>query len=174
MGQLLVMPKLGLTMTEGTIMEWFKKEGDEVKKGEKLFAVETSKLTNEVESPASGVLRKIIHQDGKLQVLEPVAILAGADEDISDLLAKIGSGGEKVVERKAEKQEEQQEAPTVEQEQSEHAGARISASPKAKRLAKELGVDLSDVTGTGPGGAISEKDVEDYRPEEKQKVKASP
>ncbi len=82
MGQLLVMPKLGLTMTEGTIVEWFKKEGEEVKKGEKLFAVETSKLTNEVEAPASGVLRKIIHKDGKLAVLEPVGILAGADEDI--------------------------------------------------------------------------------------------
>lgn len=174
MGRLLVMPKLGLTMTEGTIVEWFKKEGDDIKKGEKIFAVETSKLTNEVESPASGVLRKIIHHDGKLQVLEPVAILAGADEDISDLLAKAESGGAQPVAKKEEKQEEKQEAPKVEQKQPENIGGRISASPRAKKLAKELGVDLADVIGTGPGGAISEKDVADYQSEEKPKVKASP
>src|SRR6056297_1958418 len=136
MGQLLVMPKLGLTMTEGTIVEWFKKEGEEVKKGEKIFAVETSKLTNEVEAPASGVLRKIIHKDGKLPVLEPVGILAGAEEDISELLAKAGSGGEKVeVENKEEKQEEEKK-----EKEKSTTSKRIKASPKAKRLAKELGV----------------------------------
>jgi len=170
MGQLLVMPKLGLTMTEGTIVEWFKKEGEEVKKGEKLFAVETSKLTNEVEAPASGVLRKIIHKDGKLAVLEPVGILAGADEDISDLLKKAGSSGNLDTEKKVEKQEK----PKIEKEEEKNTGKRIKASPKAKRLAKELGVDLSNVEGTGPGGAISIEDVENYQPEEETKVKTSP
>ncbi|MDW7669439.1 MAG: dihydrolipoamide acetyltransferase family protein [Bacillota bacterium] len=170
MGQLLVMPKLGLTMTEGTIVEWFKKEGEEVQKGEKIFAVETSKLTNEVEAPASGVLRKIIHKEGKLQVLEPVGILAGADEDISDLLAKAGTGEKKV----EEKQEVKEVKQKVEKEKSDTKNKRIKASPKAKRLAKELGVDLSKIEGTGPGGAISEQDVEDYQPEEKPKVKTSP
>ncbi len=170
MGQLLVMPKLGLTMTEGTIVEWFKKEGEEVQKGEKIFAVETSKLTNEVEAPASGVLRKIIHKEGKLQVLEPVGILAGADEDISDLLAKVETGEEKVEEKQEVKEVEQK----VKKEKSDTKSKRIKASPKAKRLAKELGVDLSKVEGTGPGGAISEQDVEDYQPEEKPKVKTSP
>lgn len=169
MGQLLVMPKLGLTMTEGTILEWFKKEGEEVKKGEKLYAVETSKLTNDVEAPANGVLRKIIHMDGKLPVLEPVGILAAADEDISELLVKAGASGEKTI----EKREEQPEAVKEEVEKSERSSERIIASPKAKRLAKELGVELSLIRGTGPGGAISEKDVEDYKPEE-AKVKASP
>ncbi|HCX04650.1 MAG TPA: PdhC, partial [Clostridiales bacterium] len=170
MGQLLVMPKLGLTMTEGTIVEWFKKEGEEVKKGEKLFAVETSKLTNEVEAPASGVLRKIIHKDGKLAVLEPVGILAGADEDISDLLKKAGSSENLEAEKKVEKQEK----PKIEKEEEKNTGKRIKASPKAKRLAKELGVDLSNVEGTGPGGAISIEDVENYQPEEETKVKTSP
>ena len=170
MGQLLVMPKLGLTMTEGTIVEWFKKEGEEVKKGEKLFAVETSKLTNEVEAPASGVLRKIIHKDGKLAVLEPVGILAGADEDISDLLKKAGSSENLEAKKKVEKQEK----PKIEKEEEKNTGKRIKASPKAKRLAKELGVDLSNVEGTGPGGAISIEDVENYQPEEETKVKTSP
>jgi len=170
MGQLLVMPKLGLTMTEGTIVEWFKKEGEEVKKGEKLFAVETSKLTNEVEAPASGVLRKIIHKDGKLAVLEPVGILAGADEDISDLLKKAGSSENLEAEKKVEKQEK----PKIEKEEEKNTGKRIKASPKAKRLAKELGVDLYKVEGTGPGGAISIEDIENYQPEEETKVKTSP
>lgn len=170
MGQLLVMPKLGLTMTEGTIVEWFKKEGEEVKKGEKLFAVETSKLTNEVEAPASGVLRKIIHKDGKLAVLEPVGILAGADEDISDLLKKAGSSENLEEEKKVEKQEK----PKIEKEEEKNTGKRIKASPKAKRLAKELGVNLSKVEGTGPGGAISIEDIENYQPEEERKVKTSP
>jgi len=170
MGQLLVMPKLGLTMTEGTIVEWFKKEGEEVKKGEKIFAVETSKLTNEVEAPAGGILRKIIHKDGKLQVLEPVGILAGADEDISDLISKAGSGKVKVDENQEVKEIEAK----VEKEKPETSSKRIKASPKAKRLAKELGVNLSKVEGTGPGGAISEQDVENYQAEEKPKVKTSP
>jgi pyruvate dehydrogenase E2 component (dihydrolipoamide acetyltransferase) len=170
MGQLLVMPKLGLTMTEGTIVEWFKKEGEEVKKGEKLFAVETSKLTNEVEAPASGVLRKIIHKDGKLAVLEPVGILAGADEDISDLLKKAGSSENLEAEKKVEKQEK----PKIEKEEEKNTGKRIKASPKAKRLAKELGVDLYKVEGTGPGGAISIEDIENYQSEEERKVKTSP
>jgi pyruvate dehydrogenase E2 component (dihydrolipoamide acetyltransferase) len=170
MGQLLVMPKLGLTMTEGTIVEWFKKEGEEVKKGEKLFAVETSKLTNEVEAPASGVLRKIIHKDGKLAVLEPVGILAGADEDISDLLKKAGSSGNLDTEKKVEKKEK----PKIEKEEEKNTGKRIKASPKAKRLAKELGVDLYKVEGTGPGGAISIEDIENYQSEEERKVKTSP
>jgi pyruvate dehydrogenase E2 component (dihydrolipoamide acetyltransferase) len=170
MGQLLVMPKLGLTMTEGTIVEWFKKEGEEVKKGEKLFAVETSKLTNEVEAPASGVLRKIIHKDGKLAVLEPVGILAGADEDISDLLKKAGSSENLEKEKKVEKQEKRK----IEKEEEKNTGKRIKASPKAKRLAKELGVDLYKVEGTGPGGAISIEDIENYQSEEERKVKTSP
>jgi pyruvate dehydrogenase E2 component (dihydrolipoamide acetyltransferase) len=170
MGQLLVMPKLGLTMTEGTIVEWFKKEGEEVKKGEKLFAVETSKLTNEVEAPASGVLRKIIHEDGKLAVLEPVGILAGAEEDISDLLKKAGSSEYVETDKKVEKQEE----PKKEKEEVKNTGGRIKASPKAKKLAKELGVDLSKVEGTGPGGAISIEDIENYQPEKETKVKTSP
>jgi dihydrolipoamide dehydrogenase len=81
------MPKLGLTMTEGTVSKWLKKVGDEVKQGEPLFDVETDKLTNTIEASASGVLRHLFVEDGTtVPVLEKVAIIAAADEDISGLV----------------------------------------------------------------------------------------
>ena len=88
MAKVVVMPKLGLTMTEGTVSSWLKKEGDEVKEGEPLFEVETDKLTNTIEATASGVLRKIIVAAGAtVPVLDKVAVIAAADEDISGLLS---------------------------------------------------------------------------------------
>lgn len=80
------MPKLGLTMTEGTIAKWHKTEGEPVKAGELLYEVETDKLTNEIEAKEEGILRKIIVAEGEsASCLEPIAIMAGADEDISGL-----------------------------------------------------------------------------------------
>ncbi len=88
MAKVVVMPKLGLTMTEGTVSKWLKKVGDEVKEGEPLFDVETDKLTNTIEASASGVLRHIFIEDGTtVPVLDKIAIIAAADEDISALIA---------------------------------------------------------------------------------------
>ena len=88
MAKVVVMPKLGLTMTEGTVSSWLKKEGDAVKEGEPLFEVETDKLTNTIEASATGVLRKIIAGEGvTVPVLDKIAVIAAADEDISGLLA---------------------------------------------------------------------------------------
>ena len=88
MAKVVVMPKLGLTMTEGTVSKWLKKVGDEVKEGEPLFDVETDKLTNTIEASASGVLRHLFVEDGTtVPVLDKVAIIAAADEDISALTA---------------------------------------------------------------------------------------
>ena len=88
MAKVVVMPKLGLTMTEGTVSKWLKKVGDEVKAGEPLFDVETDKLTNTIEASASGILRHIFVEDGTtVPVLDKVAIIAAADEDISALTA---------------------------------------------------------------------------------------
>lgn len=90
------MPKLGLTMTEGRISKWFKKEGDQVKIGDIIFEVETDKITNQIEASEEGVLRKIIVKEGESsKVTEPVAIIAKADEDISNFLEKIGISEEK-------------------------------------------------------------------------------
>ena len=94
MAQVVVMPKLGLTMTEGTVSKWLKKVGDEVKQGEPLFDVETDKLTNTIEASASGVLRHLFVEDGAtVPVLEKVAVIAAAEEDISGLIAAAPAGG---------------------------------------------------------------------------------
>ncbi|WP_025706765.1 biotin/lipoyl-containing protein, partial [Paenibacillus graminis] len=83
MAELIVMPKLGLTMTEGTISNWRKAEGDTVAQGEILFDVETDKISNEVEAKLSGVLRKIIVEEGTVDIFRPVAVIGDANEDIS-------------------------------------------------------------------------------------------
>jgi|BioPla2DNA2_1021312.scaffolds.fasta_scaffold05436_7 pyruvate dehydrogenase E2 component (dihydrolipoamide acetyltransferase) len=169
MAKLVVMPKLGLTMTEGTLSAWKKKEGDAVKEGEPLFDVETDKLTNTIDAPASGILRRIILAEGQTaECLAPVAIIAEADEDISGLLpaqedaaAPTEAGTPAAVQISATA------------EPSGAPAARVIASPVAKKLAKELGIDVALVTGTGPRGRITEEDVRNYKAAEPA-VKASP
>jgi pyruvate dehydrogenase E2 component (dihydrolipoamide acetyltransferase) len=155
MAKVVVMPKLGLTMTEGTVSSWLKKEGDEVKEGEPLFEVETDKLTNTIEATASGVLRKIIVAAGAtVPVLDKVAVIAAADEDISGLL----SGGA------APAAEAAPAAAAAAPAAAAPAGGHVVASPRAKKLAKEKGIDIALVKGTGPNGRITEDDVNNYVP----------
>ena len=91
MAYILVMPKFGLTMSEGSIAKWHKKEGDAVKKGDELFDVETDKLTNTVSAEEDGILKKIIVDTGKsAKIAEPVGIIAKADEDITSILGDMG------------------------------------------------------------------------------------
>ncbi|QOX64274.1 2-oxo acid dehydrogenase subunit E2 [Anoxybacterium hadale] len=162
MANVLVMPKLGLTMTEGTIAKWHKKEGDPVKAGDLLYEVETDKLTNEIEAKEEGVLRKIIVPEGASAVcLDPIAIIAGADEDITGLAGST-------------KPEEGQTAAADDTGLNSPAGVdlaqglirvpgeRIIASPAAKKLAIEKGIDLEKIPGTGPNGRITLKDVEAF------------
>lgn len=166
MGQLIVMPKLGLTMKEGKIIKWYKQEGDVIQKGDNLFGVETDKLTNDIEASTGGVLRKIIHPGGVVAVLKPVGILAEADEDISALLAQTESAPASAVEAV-------KSAPPIEK-LIEKTGNRVTASPKAKKLANELGIKLENITGTGMSGSITEQDVLDYEASPQSKVKSSP
>ena len=175
MAKVVVMPKLGLTMTEGTVSKWLKKIGDEVKEGEPLFEAETDKLTNTIEASASGILRHLFVEEGTtVPVLDKVAIIAAADEDIGALL-----GGSAPAAAPAEAAPAAAAAPAPVAEKK--AGVRVIASPAAKKLAKELGIDIALVTGTGPKGRITEDDVKNYKPapaapavEEAPKVKASP
>lgn len=132
-----VMPRLSLTMKEGTVGRWYKKEGDTVEKGEPLVEVFSEKATYDLEAPASGKLRKILVQEGiDAAVNAPLAVITAPDEALSEaeLLA---------------------EAPQMIGE----AERRILASPAAKRLAKEHGIDISLVRGSGPEGRIVEEDV---------------
>lgn len=170
MAKVVVMPKLGLTMTEGLIGTWYKKEGEAVTDGENLFGVETDKLTNDIESTETGIVRKILFPAGEtVACLEPVAIIAAADEDISNLLT---------VKEKAPQSNTPQKSEVVQKTKTSEkrgVGARIIAAPAAKKLAAEKDVDLAQIQGTGPKGRITLKDVEDFlaAPESKS-TKASP
>lgn len=153
------MPKLGLTMTEGTVSKWYKAEGERVKQGETLLEVSTDKITNEVEAPAGGVVRKIlVEQGGSAGVTAPIAIIAEEDEDIGVLLPESGAEvPESTAEPEPEAKPERDKDPDVKADRGF-----IKASPAAKKYARDNGVDLSIVKGTGPEGRIVEKDVIAY------------
>lgn len=157
MAQEVLMPKLGLTMTEGTIEEWKHKEGDSVKKGDILFSVATDKLTNDVEAEADGVLLKILLPEGETAPCKAV-------------IAYIGEAGEVIAEGGASAESTAAQAPASSAAAvpaktpavTRDPGAPVLASPAAKKLAKEKGVDLALVAGTGPKGRITLEDVEAY------------
>lgn len=167
MAKIVSMPKLGLTMTEGNITAWLKNEGDPVTAGEALFEVETDKLTNTIEAAQSGVLLKILVPAGETAPCQdPIAVIGQPGEDISVLLPA-GKSGEVSAPQATEKK-----APAA---TGVRAGSRVVASPRAKKLAKELGIDITLVSGTGPNGRITEKDVRAYVPQTDEKtVKSSP
>lgn len=157
MAQEVLMPKLGLTMTEGTIEEWKHKEGDSVKKGDILFSVATDKLTNDVEAEVDGVLLKILLPEGETAPCKAV-------------IAYIGESGEVIAAGNASTESTAAQAPASSAAAvpaktpavTRDPGAPVLASPAAKKLAKEKGVDLALVAGTGPKGRITLEDVEAY------------
>lgn len=150
-----VMPKLGLNMTEGLLVEWLKKEGDPVKKGDLLFSVETDKITTEAEANVDGVLAKILVPAGETVPVRTVVGLIIAPGEIladePDRPAARAAQAESPVARPAEAAA----APAA----SQPRGA-VLASPIAKRMAAEKGIDLATVKGTSPDGRISLEDVE--------------
>ncbi len=156
------MPKWGLTMTAGTVTDWLHAEGEEVAVGDPLLTVETEKAVNDVESPADGVLRKIVATAGsEVPVSNPVAIILGADEALSDaeldaLIASLApkvDGMDGAVAMEARVAREGRKA-------SQDQSGRISASPAARKRAQELGIDLASIDATGPKGRITSDDVE--------------
>lgn len=156
-----VMPKMGYDMTEGTIVRWRKQEGDEVARGEIIAEVDTTKVTVEVEAYSSGVLRKIMVPEGQtVPVGEVIAVIAGRDETIPGVeekappLEKAASAVKEAV-----KPEGTEEGPVAAKEEE---APRIAASPVARRIAREKGVDLKRIRGTGPGGRIIKEDVETF------------
>jgi pyruvate dehydrogenase E2 component (dihydrolipoamide acetyltransferase) len=158
-----ILPKLGQTMEEGAIVEWVKKEGDPVKRGDVLFTVESDKAVLEVEATARGFLRKVLVPEGTtVPVLTPVAIITReADEDISGYEA---GGRPKAIGREEAAPVQATGMPLEPQALPvpERAAGRIFASPRARKTAREKGVDLALVPGTGPNGRIVEKDVLAY------------
>ena len=141
------MPKLGLTMEEGTIVRWLKSEGDTVEEGDVLFEVQTDKVVMEVESRASGILGRIlVYEDETVPIAQAVAYIVSPGEEIPDSVAHVAPAESAVSGvRRPE--------PAVRK-----AGA-IVATPAAKRLARDQGIGLTQVTGTGKKGMVVKGDV---------------
>lgn len=159
MAEIILMPKMGLTMTEGKIGKWLKEEGEKVLLDEPLVKIETDKIVNEVNATSEGTLLKIIVQRGeKQEVKGPICIIGEIGEDISSLLVEKFS-------KKKETEEEKIKEKKVKKEKVD--GGIILASPIAKRLAREKGYDLNLIEGTGTNGRIVEKDILNFKIDKK-------
>jgi pyruvate dehydrogenase E2 component (dihydrolipoamide acetyltransferase) len=182
------LPRLGQGMEAGTIVRWLKSKGDAVSKGEPLYELDTDKVTQEVEAEADGVLLEIVIPEGEVDVGTTVAVIGAEGEDVSELLAAAsgGNGGAPTAaptapERPAEPKPSDQvpaeaEPPAAETVPTERdddssegvegatpvrpAGEPVKASPLARRIARERGIELAAISGTGPDGRIVAEDVE--------------
>ena len=188
----ILMPALSPTMEEGTLSKWLVKEGDTVSSGDLLAEIETDKATMEIEAVEEGTVAKILVADGTdgVKVNAPIAILLEDDEDESGLDGYTAGGGA-APEMKSAKTEKQSTHPDENRDPSPKpsskskvsamdsivqrgdGGGRIKASPLAKRLAKDAGIALSDVSGSGPNGRIVKSDIEAYSPSAKPAPKAA-
>ena len=183
------MPKLSDTMTEGTLVAWKKKKGDQVSAGQVLAEIETDKATMEWESPEDGTLTEIyVEEGGKVNVGDKIAFIGGEGEEApkpkekEEKEKKLEAKEEETEKQKPKEEEEKPEAPKAEEKEKKKAAppkaekkepeaeerppaaekpeeARVKASPVARRIAAEFGVDLSNVKGTGPEGRVTETDV---------------
>ncbi len=176
MARVIEMPKLSDTMEEGGIANWLKKEGDSVKEGEPLVEIETDKATQEYESPAEGVLLKIIAQPGgkAVPLRGPIAVIGekGEKVDLDALIAKSSPAAKaaapaakpapatNVVDIRPAAASQLAPAPTPAPAPAVNAGGRVRSSPLARKIAAEKGINLSNVHGSGPGGRVVMKDLE--------------
>ena len=156
----ILMPALSPTMEEGTLAKWLVKEGDTVKSGDILAEIETDKATMEFEAVDEGIVGKILVAAGTagVKVNTPIAVLLEEGEDASAAdAAPKAEAPKSVAVAEAPKPAAAPAAPKV-------AGARVFASPLARRIAAEKGIDLTKISGTGPHGRIVKADVEDVKP----------
>jgi pyruvate dehydrogenase E2 component (dihydrolipoamide acetyltransferase) len=167
------LPRLGQGMEAGTIVKWLKSEGERVEKGEPLFEVDTDKATQEVEAEASGVLLKIAVESGEVPVGQTIAVIGDEGEDVSveDNQPPAPAAEEATAEPDTSGARHRDEPATTRPQES-NGGDRIKASPLARRIARERGVELAGLSGTGPEGRIIAEDVErsGTRPEETRPV----
>jgi pyruvate dehydrogenase E2 component (dihydrolipoamide acetyltransferase) len=182
------LPRLGQGMESGTIVKWLKGEGEPVKKREPLYELDTDKVTQEVEAEADGVLLKIVVDSGEVEVGRTIAFIGSEGEDVPSgngaaPAAKEGKEDEAAVEERDEDQTEGSSAPQMDEQRQRgleaaaataeaepvaaaegEADGRVKASPLARRLAREKGIELAQVRGSGPEGRIVAEDVERFQP----------
>jgi pyruvate dehydrogenase E2 component (dihydrolipoamide acetyltransferase) len=190
----ILMPALSPTMEKGNLAKWLKKEGDAIKSGDILAEIETDKATMEVEAVDEGILARIIVPDGSqdVPVNQVIAMIATEGEDVAGVKSgggakpapaappasdKLGYGGQPAAadvqiaagQAKAQAPAAQSQAPAA-----RNGGARIFASPLARRMAKQFGIDLGGVAGSGPHGRVVERDVKAAQAGGSAKVAAAP
>jgi pyruvate dehydrogenase E2 component (dihydrolipoamide acetyltransferase) len=170
------LPRLGQGMESGTVVRWLKQEGDQVEKGEPLYELDTEKVTQEVEADASGVLLKIAVQEGEVPVGQTIAVIgeegeavpegepkAEPEPEVEEAPEEEGSRAparDEERERGRETAVEAEPQPEAEAPQPSAGDGRVKASPLARRIARERGIELAQVRGTGPEGRIVAEDVE--------------
>lgn len=194
MEEVILMPRLSDTMTEGVIASWHKKVGDAVKKGDVLADIETDKATMELESYKEGKLLYVGAKEGeKISVNDLLAIIGGDKVDVDKIVAasKGGGGGtskeesaDKDVKAPAESNAEQlavedrsKEAVSADDDHEEapkDSNGRVKASPLAKKLAAEKGINIADVRGSGDSGRITKRDIDTFVPSTKESKEAAP
>ncbi len=160
-----ILPRLGQGMESGTIVRWLKAEGDAVAKGEALFELDTDKVTQEVEAEASGVLLRIAVAEGEVPVGQTIAFIGDAGESVPDAAAPAPAAPAPAAEAPAPAPAATAPAPVastspVSDFRAAIANGRVKASPLARRIARERGLDLRAIAGTGPEGRIVAEDVE--------------
>ena len=168
------MPRLSDTMEEGTVASWLKQKGDKVEEGDILAEIETDKATMEFESFYSGTLLHIGIEEGETAPVDSVLAVIGPEG--TDVSAVLQGGGRKKSTSPAKSEEKEEEAPAQETEKEETSsqsqtsqdGGRIFASPLAKKMAEDKGIDLSKVKGSGENNRIVKKDIENFKPSAEQ------
>ncbi|MBI4300201.1 MAG: E3 binding domain-containing protein, partial [Chloroflexi bacterium] len=162
-----IMPQMGFDVTEATLVRWLKNEGEPVKRGEPIAEIETEKSVLEVEAFGSGVLRRIMLQPGQIApVGQVIGVIAAPDEKLPEIEAAPAVAPPPT----------QAAAPIREQVPSATRTSepqQVLASPVARRMADEMGIDLGEVRGTGPEGRITKSDIEAYA-EAKRAAEARP
>src|SRR5918995_3408681 len=172
------LPRLGQGMESGTVVRWLKQDGDRVEKGEPLYELDTEKVTQEVEADASGVLLKIAVEEGEVPVGQTIAVIGEEGEEVSaqpeSTNGDAGDSGQEEGSRAPARDEDRERGRKASADEPEstmseqitevrepsRADGRIKASPLARRIAREKGMDLAQVRGTGPEGRIVAEDVE--------------
>tara|TARA_R110000824_G_scaffold155226_2_gene327670 strand:- start:81753 stop:83021 length:1269 start_codon:yes stop_codon:yes gene_type:complete len=171
------MPALSPTMEEGTLSKWLVKEGDEIRSGDVIAEIETDKATMEVEAVDEGVMAKILVPEGSenVKVNAVIAVIADEGEDVKSVSAPSGAPERKQVQKTAPKPDAKSEehakaeavkSPDAAPEKSS-SDERIFATPLARRIAKDKGIDLASISGSGPRGRIIKADVEGVKPGQK-------
>lgn len=157
-GYTVVMPKLGLIMTEALLVEWRRKDGEWIEKGEVLFTLESDKSTLEIEAPASGYVRILVPEGEVVPVQTPIAII---QPKLTDQVSLPLSVKENTTEREIERMQIRGKIA------NEERGTPVSASPRARILARQLGISLLGIKGSGPRGMVVAADLAHIKPAEK-------